>query len=219
MTSSQQQQQQQEDFFNLITLGQGYLNRVRWVQPSRQAGRRSEPFLACSISALRGHVDSPASTYFDLRVTGEEAIEMIDSLEADVNAKAKVFLSFNIGDIYPHLYEREVRDERGRKTGEKEWAALIKGRLLLIKTITIDGERVFTRDANGEDLGTDTPQQDAVVQPEPEPALQRTQATQNQRDPQQQQAAGREPRRDRWNRSARTAGRQFARAAAQVAQA
>ena len=44
--------------------------------------------------------------------------------------------------------ERDAINARrgdGRKTGEKEMACLIKGRLLLINTITIDGERVYQR--------------------------------------------------------------------------
>lgn len=135
--------------FNLHTNGVGYLNRVRWVEPSRTAGRRAEPFLACSISALRGDSDNPDYTYFDLRVSGREAIEMVERLEVDVRADRKVFVSFRIGDIYPHTYERDVIDRKtGRKTGEREIASLIKGRLLLINSITIDGENVFRRESD-----------------------------------------------------------------------
>jgi hypothetical protein len=139
-------QQARSDYFNLITSGVGYLNRTRWVATKNTGGRKAAPFLSCSVSALRGSVDAPASTYFDLRVTGREAIEMVERLAVDVEARRKVFISFNAGDIYPHIYDREVRDNRGQKTGEKETAALIKGRLLLINSITIDGVNVYRRD-------------------------------------------------------------------------
>ena len=130
----------QANHFNLHVNGVGYLNRVRWVEPKRNAGRRAEPFLACSVSALRGNSEQPDYTYFDLRVSGREAIEMVDRLGEDVAAERKVFISFRVGDIYAHPYERDVKDRQtGRKTGDREMAALIKGRLLLINSITIDG--------------------------------------------------------------------------------
>lgn len=151
----------QSSFFNLHVNGVGYVNRVRWVEPSRNAGRRAEPFLACSIGALRGSSDQPDYTYFDLKVSGQEAIDMVDRLEEDVEAGRKVFIAFRIGDIYAHPYERDVKDRNGRKTGQKEMAALIKGRLLLINSITIDGERVFTREdepADSNDASQAAPQ-------------------------------------------------------------
>ena len=135
--------QAQTNHFNLHVSGVGYLNRVRWVE-TRSGGRRAQPFLACSISALRGNADEPDNTYFDLKVTGQEAIEMVDRLRVDVEERRKVFISFRLGDIYAHPYEREVKDQ-GRPTGRREAAALIKGRLLLINSITIDGVNVFRR--------------------------------------------------------------------------
>lgn len=137
-------QAQTTNHFNLHVSGVGYLNRVRWVE-TRSAGRRAQPFLACSIAALRGDADKPDYTYFDLKVTGQDAIEMVDRLGVDVENGRKVFISFRVGDIYAHCYERDVKDQQGRRTGQREAAALIKGRLLLINSITIDGENVFRR--------------------------------------------------------------------------
>ncbi len=154
---------QEKEFFNLHVSGIGYLSRVRWVEPGkRSAGRRSAPFLACSISALRGSSDEVSYTYFDVRVTGEDAVAIIESLQKDVEERRKVIVSFRLGDIYPHLYERDVRDANRKPTGAKEMATLIKGRLLLINSVSVDGERVYTReeapegDANAdEQLGDD----------------------------------------------------------------
>ena len=155
----------QANHFNLHVNGVGYLNRVRWVEPRRNAGRRAEPFLACSVSALRGNAEQPDYTYFDLRVSGREAIEMVDRLGEDVAAQRKVFISFRVGDIYPHVYERDVKDRQtGRKTGEKELASLIKGRLLLINSITIDGENVFKRDPDAAQPEDDAPAGDGEEQ-------------------------------------------------------
>ncbi|PZP65469.1 MAG: hypothetical protein DI604_24175 [Delftia acidovorans] len=120
----------QREYFNLHTNGVGYLSRVRWITPQGR-GRKSEPFLACAISALRGSSDSSDTTYFDLRVSGAEAISLIDSMKQSVDERRKVTMTFRIADTYPHVYERDVRDQQtGRPTGKKEMAALIKGRLI-----------------------------------------------------------------------------------------
>lgn len=44
----------QAQFFNLHTRGIGYLNRVREV-----TAKKGNPFMACTIAALRGDTDSP----------------------------------------------------------------------------------------------------------------------------------------------------------------
>jgi hypothetical protein len=143
---------EEKQYFNLHVAGIGYLNRVRWVTPTNTGGRRSDPFLACSISALRGSSDAPAYTHFDLRVSGEEAIEIVDGLKQDVDEKRKVIVSFRVGDIYAHAYERDVR-ENGKPTGQQEKAVLIKGRLLRINTVKVDGELVYTRPQEDEPTG------------------------------------------------------------------
>lgn len=179
----------QANHFNLHVNGVGYLNRVRWVETKRNAGRRAEPFLACSVAALRGNAEQPDYTYFDLRVSGREAIEMVDRLGEDVAAQRKVFISFRVGDIYPHLYERDVKDrETGRKTGEREMATLIKGRLLLINSITIDGENVFKRDADAAQSEDDVPAGDGADQGDGEEQLDQEHAPEQQAQPRPAQA-------------------------------
>lgn len=144
-----QAQPGQREYFNLHTSGIGYLNRIRWVSVKGR-GRSSEPFLACSIGALRGPGNGVEYTSFDVRVNGEEAISIIDGLKDTVNSGAKVIVSFRIGDIYPHLYERQVKVD-GRPTGEFETACLIKGRLLLINSVSVNGEKVYERAASQEE--------------------------------------------------------------------
>ncbi len=150
----------QREFFNLHTNGIGYLNRIRWVE-TKGRGRRSDPFLACSISALRGSSDEVQYTLFDLRVSGQDAIALVDGLRTEVEQGRKVIVSFRIADIYPHTYERKVLDSQRRPTGEMEQAALIKGRLILINSVKVDGELVYTRPE-------DTSETDAVPQHEQE---------------------------------------------------
>lgn len=134
-------------FFDLHVSMVGYMSRIRWVNPSnkRQGGRKSEPFLACVISALHGDKSEPNYTYFDLRVSGDEAINLVSELEEACNEGRKITVSAKVGDIYPHIYERDAKDENGRKTGDREMATLIKGRLLLLNTVKIDDEVWYTR--------------------------------------------------------------------------
>jgi len=141
-----------QNHFNLHLNGVGYLNRVRWVTVGQ--GRKAEPFLSCSIAAMRGEGDKPDYTYLDLKVVGEDAINLIDSFADDANNGHKVVVSFKVSDIYTHLYERESKDQNGNKTGMKEPAALIKGRLLLVYSVTVDGERVYTR-PSADESGSD----------------------------------------------------------------
>jgi hypothetical protein len=135
-----------EGYFDLHVNMVGYLSRVRWVQPSKRQGtRKSDPFLSCCIAALHGSKGSANYTFFDLRVSGEEAIDLVTELERAVNENRKVLVSAKVGDIYPHIYERDVKDENGRKTGDRETAALIKGRLILLNSVKIDGELFYKR--------------------------------------------------------------------------
>ena len=135
-------QQGEDEYFDLHTRGCGYLSRVRWVTTNSR-GRKSEPFLCCAINALHGDVNDPSYTYFDLRVTGVEAQQLIASLENYVEQKRRVFIAFRIGDIYPHVYERKVKDQTGKVTGT-ETAALIKGRLLYVTHAKVDGETIYS---------------------------------------------------------------------------
>lgn len=158
----------QREYFNLHTNGIGYLNRVRWVE-TKGRGRRSEPFLACSISALRGSSDEVQYTYFDLRVSGKDAIDLVESLQNEVNDNRKVIVSFRIADIYPHTYERQVQDSQRRPTGQTEQAALIKGRLILINSVKVDGELVYTRPEDTSEAGAEPQhQQEAGSYEDPE---------------------------------------------------
>jgi hypothetical protein len=171
-------------FFNLHTTGCGYLGRIRVVDPSKSRGRRSggrtgKPFLACAINAMHGSTSEPNYTYFDLVVSGQKAVDLVTSLQPQVDAKHKVFVAFKIGDIYSQHYERALKDQRGNKTGEFETASMIKGRLLLITHVAINDEVVYRIEddqADAQEIGDEiSPKSDADAAPETglqKPALQ-----------------------------------------------
>ncbi|MCD7038836.1 Protein of unknown function [Pseudomonas syringae] len=120
--------QEATTYFNLHTVGIGYLNRVREVQV-----RRGQPFMACDIAALHGATDAVEYTRFDCKVAGGEAERLIRLYMDAVHAEKKVLLSFRIGDLWidPFLYEK------GAKQGQP--GASLKGRLLFIDWIKVNG--------------------------------------------------------------------------------
>jgi hypothetical protein len=148
--SAMNQIQNQSNFFNLHVTGCGYLGRVRWVNPSKNRGNRrgGNEFLGCSIKALHGIANEANYSYFDVIVSGEKAIEIVNGLMVDVDAKRKVFVAFKVGDIYSDHYDRVVKDKHGNKTGEKVAASMIKGRLLLITHVAVDGEVTYHLDGD-----------------------------------------------------------------------
>ena len=134
----------EKEYFDLHTQGCGYLSRIRWVNPRRGGGRQGKPFLACAINALHGDTTDPSYSYFDVRVTDDACIELVQSLQGDVEAGRKVFVAFKIGDIYPHFYIAEVTD---KSTGQvtQEGRAIIKGRLFSVTHVKVDGETIYQR--------------------------------------------------------------------------
>ena len=127
----QVQSQAQSAYFNLHVEGVGYLNRVRTVKP-----KKGQEFLACTVSAMRGHISDLGYTKFDCRVSGAEAQKIVKSLERDVADEKPVLIGFRIGDIYPEIFTFE----KGEKKGQQ--GVSIKGRLLRVKFAKVNGEAV-----------------------------------------------------------------------------
>lgn len=126
-------------YFNLHTEGIAYLNDIRLVVDGKRTGRKFEPFLACRIAALRGAIDAVEYTYFDVRVSGGDAQEIIKLLEADVKANKSVIIGFRIGDIYLETFTYQ-RDTKNHKKGDV--GVSLKGRLLKVTFAKVDGKLV-----------------------------------------------------------------------------
>lgn len=127
-------------FFDLHTRGIGYISRLRTVAPK---GKKSASFLACSISALRGDTDSKEYTYFDVKICGKKAFEILKEYADKLKKEQKVFVSFVIGDTYPEYYTDKENKLRG----------CIKGRLLRIALLKIDGKVIYRAADNDETDG------------------------------------------------------------------
>lgn len=128
-------------YFNLHTSGVGYLSRIREVKP-----KKGDAFLACKVSALCGAPNADGKVeyrVFDCRVSGAEAEKLVRRCMDAVEAEKKVLIGFNIGDIYPDLYE---------SNGETK--VMMKGRLLRIDWIKVDGQTVYTAPRQDAETGT-----------------------------------------------------------------
>ena len=118
--------------FDLHTAGVGFLNRAREVKP--QTGKKFKPFWSVGISALRGNIDEVEYSRIDTIIVGSKACELIKQYKDEINQQnSRVLCGFKVGDIYADPY----------KTTQGEDRAVIKGRLLAINWIKIDGEMVY----------------------------------------------------------------------------
>ncbi|TFW43130.1 STY4534 family ICE replication protein [Pseudomonas fluorescens] len=119
-------------FFDLHTTGIGYLNRIRELQP-RGKGKAT---VSVVVAALHGSCDDTEYTYIDCNVVGTEAEHLIRRCQQAVDVGKKVLVSFRIGDIWADAFTYM----KGEKKGQP--GASIKGRLLFIGWIKVDGEIV-----------------------------------------------------------------------------
>ncbi|KAA8689121.1 STY4534 family ICE replication protein [Pseudomonas caricapapayae] len=119
-------------YFDLHTTGIGYLNRIREVKP-----RKGAPFIAVTVAALKGSTDSAEYAYIDCNVVGAEADKLIRRCQEAVDAGKKVLVSFRIGDIWADVFTYTS----GAKQGQT--SASLKGRLLYLAWIKVEGEYVY----------------------------------------------------------------------------
>jgi hypothetical protein len=134
---------QTNSYFDLHTTGVGYLQRVRVVPV--KGGRRAEPFLACTIAALVGSAKEPGYRYFDVKVSGHEAKELVSRHIGVDDRKQRPLVRFRLGDLWSDAYIRPSGDHKG------EAAASLKARLLKAELIeraelaTIEQHELITR--------------------------------------------------------------------------
>ena len=122
-------------YFDLVTTGIGYVNRLRHVTP-----QEGEPFWSVSIAALRGSVDEAQYVHFECRVSGKQAQEVVSRLQPAVEGNAKVLIGFTLSDLQPETYRRK-RGERAGTTGVS-----IRTRLLRIAWVKVDGQPFYSED-------------------------------------------------------------------------
>ncbi|MGF6875840.1 DUF3577 domain-containing protein [Paraburkholderia sp. MM5477-R1] len=144
-------------YFDLHLRGLGYLSRVRDVTAKGNGRSKARPFLACAISAFHGDPNVENGVVYlplDLIVSGERAKEAVRAVMNDANdPDVKVLVSFRAGDHYIRTFERT-----GNRAGET--GAVLKGRLLKLFWIKVDGQEVYRDESDREDddaeAGADT---------------------------------------------------------------
>ena len=120
---------QEAKYFDLLTTGLGYINRVREVTPEE-----GNPFLSVTLAALRGSADNAQYTHFECRVAGKQAKAVIRELQAAIEGDHKVLVGFTLSDLYPEVFTYK----KGEKAGQT--GISLKARLLRIGWAKIDGE-------------------------------------------------------------------------------
>jgi hypothetical protein len=122
----------QQSYFDLHISGLGYLSRFRDIGSTGK--RRHDPYYAVAISALEGPTNQPTYTYFDARISGSKALEVLQRPEiaAAINDDdARVLASFKVGGVVPESYQ--VRS--GPHAGETRIS--LKTRLIRVRWIKI----------------------------------------------------------------------------------
>jgi hypothetical protein len=127
------------NYFDLHVTGLGYLNRVREVKVPR-----GKPFLAASIAALHGASETVEKTWFDVRVSGQEAQKVVRDLMPDAEAGKSVLVGFKLGDLAAETFVYE----KGPKAGQT--GVSLKARLLRIAWAKVDGKTVYTAPKDGQ---------------------------------------------------------------------
>ena len=154
-TQANETVQTETKFFDLIAHGVGYLNNPR----SHSKGNG----LSVTVKALRGNANDKESSRFDLDVVGTEAKKVIKRLMekfpqlSDFQAKDKptIYIGFQASDLRAENIDVKA-------TGAK--IPTIKGRLLKVKFINCNGERLYTAPAKEDEL-TDTVDHSGTVEP------------------------------------------------------
>lgn len=119
-------------YFDLHTTGIGYLNRIREVEV-----RKGKPFLSVTVAALHGCADDVEYSYIDCKVSGSEAERLVRLYSVSLSAGKKVLVSFRIGDLWADAFTYTKGDKQGQP------GASLKGRLLFISWVKVDGELVY----------------------------------------------------------------------------
>ena len=124
------------EYFDLHTQGIGYINRVHEVTPESGSA-----FLSVTIAALWGRVDNAQYTYFECRVTGAKAQEIVRRLQPAVDGKLRVMVGFTVSDLRPETFTFE----RGRNAGQI--GIRLQTQLVRIAWARVEGQSFYSAKA------------------------------------------------------------------------
>ena len=137
---------QPKKYFDSHLQGLGYLSRVREISAAGAGRTKAKPFLACSIASFHGDPDAENGVVYlplDLIVSADKAKQAVRAVMNDANdADTKVLIGFRTGDHRIELFTRKQGDHAG------ETGAVLKGRLIKVFWIKVDGETVYRDDSH-----------------------------------------------------------------------
>lgn len=149
---------QTQNFFNLHTNGIGYLNNIREVP------NKGNTYLSCNIAALTGDSSKPNYRYFNVNVVGSENELLIRKCQQAVDARKKILIAFTFGDLWTEIFTYD-KDSQYHQKGDT--GVMIKARLIRIKSISIDGKKVYQEEPK-EQYSTSVPVSTPQIPSEPE---------------------------------------------------
>ncbi|WP_392562273.1 STY4534 family ICE replication protein [Orbus sturtevantii] len=138
-----------KQFFDLHIKGIGYVNRIREVTV-----KKGQPYLSCTIAALRGNSEDVEYTYFECNVTGEKAKDLMERCIEASDLKKKILISFCLGDLYSETFTYS----KGAKQGQT--GVSLKARLLKVTSIKIDGELKYSDKEQSSENQVESPSND-----------------------------------------------------------
>ncbi|WP_054063157.1 DUF3577 domain-containing protein [Pseudomonas sp. RHF3.3-3] len=145
---------EEKRYFNYYIHGIGYLNNVRTISPPNKT-----PYLVVKIAAIQGPEGDHSYTYFDCRVTGNAAKEIIKLCARPINTGETVFVRFVLSNLWvmPFIYP----------TGDKEGqlGSSIRADLISIKNMIINGEMIYTAPDKKAEAGSESSTQAENAEP------------------------------------------------------
>ena len=105
--------------------------------------------------------DDGEYSYIDCKVSGSEAERLVVRYSPEVSAGKKVLIAFRIGDIWADAFTYTKGEEQGKP------GASLKGRLLFISWIKVDGETVYQAKPKDEQQQPDQPAEEQAPAADP----------------------------------------------------
>lgn len=144
-------------FFDLITTGVCFINRLAWITPTQGA-----KYLVANICLLSGNSNNPTKVFASTRVKGTQANKFLqdnfDIINNAINNKTSVFARIQLGDIKPEYYH--AKDEK------RTIKCKLDARLIKISYMKI-GDMVLNITENDEqNAEAQKPQEQAQAAPE-----------------------------------------------------
>ncbi|NWD51367.1 DUF3577 domain-containing protein [Pseudomonas gingeri] len=131
---------EEKKYFNQHTYGLGYLSNVRTITPPK-----GDPYLLVKVGALYGPEDDRSYTYFDCRVIGTAAKEIVKKCAHAINSGETVLVRFILSGIWvvPFIHQQ------GEKQGQP--GASLRANLLSVLMVMINGDVIYTAPPKEED--------------------------------------------------------------------